>query len=149
MYYLFILLLLVFNNEVQHGTATIRPGTQMQSDAIRRYLDESCCFGNDRFRTLCTRVQNVRRIANSNSIKDFHVYKISHCKNCFTVTIKLPIVSCNVDLISGAAPQIFESILLCCRADLNGFPIAKLGFVVDRVTMNRCIVGRMRAQFHG
>lgn len=121
----------------------------MQSDAIRRYFDKSCCFGNDRFRALRARIQNVRRIANSNSTKDSHVYKISHCKNCFTVTIKLPIVSCDVDLISGAAPQIFESILLCRRTDLNGFPIAELRFVVDRIAMNRCIVGGMRPQLHG
>lgn len=59
MYYLFILLLLVFNNEVQHGAATIRPGTQVQSDAIRGYFDESRRFGDDRFGTLCARVQDV------------------------------------------------------------------------------------------
>jgi len=79
--------------------------------------------------------------------KNSREYKISYCKNCFTV-LKLPVVSCDIDLISGATPQIFESIFLCCGTNLNGFPITKLRFVVDCITMNRCIIRRMRAQLH-
>lgn len=76
-----------------------------------------------------------------------HVYIISHFLNYFTILmVKLPVVSGDVNLISGTAPQIFESIFLCRGTDLNGFPIAELGFVVNRVAVNRCVIGRMRAQ---
>lgn len=62
--------------------------------------------------------------------------------------IKLPVISRDVDLISRTAPQILKSVFLCRGTDLNSFPVAEFGFVVNCITVNRCIVGRMRAQFH-
>lgn len=78
--------------------------------------------------------------------KNSHMYEISYYKNYFTIlAVKLPVISGDINLISGAAPQILECIFLCCGANLNGFPIAELGFVVNRIAVNRCIVRRMRA----
>lgn len=77
------------------------------------------------------------------------VYKALRCPcACQALTIKLPVVSRNVDLISGAAPQVLEGVLLRRGADLSRFPVAELGLVVDRVSVNRRIVGGMRAQLH-
>jgi len=64
------------------------------------------------------------------------------------LVIKLPVVCRNVDLITGAAPQILESVLLRRGTDLNSLPITEFGFVMDRVTVDRRVVGGMRAQLH-
>jgi len=48
------LLLLVLDDEVQHGATAVRPSAQMKSDAVRGYLDESRRFRNDRFRAFRT-----------------------------------------------------------------------------------------------
>lgn len=67
----------------------------------------------------------------------------------FSVLIeKLPVVCRDIDLVSGATPQVLQGILLYCGADLSSFPIAELRFIVDRVSVDRCVVGGMWAQFH-
>lgn len=60
----------------------------------------------------------------------------------------LPVISRDVNLVSGTAPQVLEGVLLRSGANLSRFPVAKLGFVVDRVSVNRRVIGGMRAQFH-
>lgn len=60
----------------------------------------------------------------------------------------LPVVRSHVDLVSRAAQQILQSVLLNGGADLRRVPVAEFRFVVDRVSMDRCVVGRMGSHFH-
>lgn len=62
--------------------------------------------------------------------------------------LKLPVVSRHVDLVTGTTPQVLEGVLLYSGTDLSSFPIAEFGFVVNRVTVNWCVVGGVRAQLH-
>lgn len=60
----------------------------------------------------------------------------------------LPVVCSDVDLVSRAAPQIFQSVLLSGRTHLCSFPVAEFRFVVNRVSMDRSVVSRVRSKLH-
>lgn len=62
--------------------------------------------------------------------------------------IHLPVVRGYVDLVSRAAQQILQSVLLHRGADLRRVPVAEFRLVVDRVSVDRGVVLGVRAHLH-
>lgn len=138
----------MLDHEVDHGAATVRPGVQVQSDAVRCYLDEPSRLGDDRFRAFGAGVEHVGRIAGPDSKKEDR-YEEESIRILLSLSpMILPVVRSHVDLVSRAAQQILQSVLLNGGADLRRVPVAEFRLVVDRVSVDRCVVGRMGSHFH-
>ena len=66
----------MLDHEVDHGAAAVRPSVQVQSDAVRRHLDEPRRLGDDRFRAFGAGVEHVGWIAGSDSKINVPIYNL-------------------------------------------------------------------------